>query len=74
MDEPTPQDERLPEGEELLGPDHRTNRYAVPLATLVGGAFVAHTDQVELQPEPPVQIDAMPGPLWAADGGVADAD
>ena len=31
------------------------NPYAVPLSTLVGGAFVATTEQVQIRPEPEVQ-------------------
>jgi hypothetical protein len=33
----------------------RRSPYAVPMSTLLGGAFVATTDQVQEQPEPAVQ-------------------
>ncbi|MFC5998240.1 hypothetical protein ACFP6A_05815 [Quadrisphaera sp. GCM10027208] len=34
----------------------QTNRYAVPLSVLLGGAYVSVTDTVEVHPEPPVCI------------------
>lgn len=57
-----------PSGEELIGEDRRPSRFAVPLSTLTGGAFVASTDQVEVHPDPPrpETVEAMPAPL--ADG------
>ncbi len=38
-----------PSGEDLL-PQPLVNRYAVPLSTLMGGALVAQTDHVIIQP------------------------
>lgn len=54
-----------PEGEALL-PQPLVNRYAVPVTALAGGAFVAHEDQVVLQP--------VPGGFAPAGGGVTAAD
>lgn len=41
---------------ESLDPSARTSRYAVPMSTLLGGAYVAAADQVEVQPEPPTLV------------------
>lgn len=49
-DRETPDD--VPSGEKLLGEEVVPSRYAVPLSTLVGGAFVPVSDQTETHPQP----------------------
>jgi len=44
--------EKPPTTEELCGSEPSVNRYAVPLGTLVGGAFVAQEDHVVIHPQP----------------------
>jgi hypothetical protein len=36
----------------------RASPYAVPLSTLIGGAYVGVTDQVQLQPASPPHLDS----------------
>ena len=53
----------------------RVSRYAIPLATLVAGAQVAVSEQVEVQAEvaaPPWPTGGLV-PAWG-DGGGSDAD
>lgn len=56
---------------ESLVPGARTSRYAVPMSTLLGGAFVAATDQVEVHPDPPPM--EHPGEPFAV-GDAVDGD
>jgi len=51
-----------PRARELVPP----NRFGVPMSTLVAGAYVAVTQQVQLQPTSPLADDAGSG--LSADG------
>lgn len=60
-------------GDVVLLPEPEVNRYAVPLTTLVGGAFVAHADQVVIHPQPSGEAPGFAGGgLGAVDGGDGD--
>lgn len=54
-------------GESLL-PEPPVNRYSVPLTTLVGGAVVAHGDQVVIQPVPSTWVPGDGAATSGADG------
>lgn len=56
-----------PSGEDLL-PQPLVNRYAVPMTTLLGGAVVAHADQVVIHPVPPGWASGDSGPVVGDDG------
>jgi hypothetical protein len=63
-----PEDLDLPD--EVRDP-FRASPYAVPLSTLIGGAYVGVTDQVQLQPASAPHLDSgNSGPI----GGGADDD
>lgn len=59
----------------LTTPVGETSRYAVPLSTLVAGAYVAVTDQVQEQPTstPPKWAEGM-GPIPMGDGNSDGGD
>ena len=58
-------------GPDVLPAEPEVNRYAVPLTTLLGGAFVAHADQVVTHPEPEGEAPTFAG---GGLGGVDGAD
>ena len=52
----------------------RENRYAVPLTTLVAGAYVPLTDQVEVHDVAPPLPPAGLGPVPVGVGGDVDGE
>lgn len=66
--------EDVPVPESFLGPEPAVSRYAVPLSTLVGGAYVAHADQVVIHPLPGVGDAGFVADAGAAAAGGADGD
>lgn len=59
--------------ETVLVPEPMVNRYAVPLTTLVGGAFVDQADHVVIHPQPAAE-DVHVGASGAGLGDGADGD
>jgi hypothetical protein len=63
-------DPRLTELRALTTPPTEHSRYAVPLSTLIAGAYVAVTEQVQEQPSStPHDWAAGMGPIPMGDGG-----